>query len=166
MQRLKYVGGTFSGPKAFVCIERGVILGFQVGPEGHEVNEKFAKVVLDWDLESFRGKSDVKSLLGTAVQMCMHIKDYAKITRPLNKISGANAIFHMGDEEKEAVRKLQDAIRVAPCLKPIDYTKPLILAVDTSWQAVGFYLYQKDEVHPKKKYFNYFRSIGLNEREA
>jgi len=165
-QRLKYVGGTFSGPKAFICIERGVVLGYQVGPEGHEVNEKFTKVILDWDPESFKGKSDVKSLLGTAVQLRTFIKDYAKITRPLNKISGAKAIFHMGDEEKQAVRDLQEAIRTAPCLRPVDYQKPLILAVDTSWQAVGFYLYQVDPENPKKKYFNYFGSIGLNEREA
>ncbi|EEB88801.1 hypothetical protein MPER_13182 [Moniliophthora perniciosa FA553] len=72
----------------------------------------------------------------------------------------------MGDEEKQAVRNIQEAIRKAPCLKPVDYHKPLILAVDTSWQAVGFYLYQVDPENPKKKYFNYFGSIGLNEREA
>ncbi|EEB92882.1 hypothetical protein MPER_08542 [Moniliophthora perniciosa FA553] len=153
-------------PKAFICIERGVVLGFQVGPEGHEVGAQLAKVILDWDPDSFKGKRKKKSLLGTAVQLRMFIKDYAKITRSLNKISGAKAIFHMGDEEKQAVRNIQEAIRKAPCLKPVDYHKPLILAVDTSWQAVSFYLYQVDPENPKKKYFNHFGSIGLNEREA
>uniref|UniRef100_A0A0W0FUL3 Reverse transcriptase/retrotransposon-derived protein RNase H-like domain-containing protein n=1 Tax=Moniliophthora roreri TaxID=221103 RepID=A0A0W0FUL3_MONRR len=133
MQRLNYVGGTFSGPKAFICLERGVVLGFQVGPEGQEINEKFAKVVLDWDPNMFELKTDIKLLLGTAVQMHTFIKDYAKITRPLNKITGANAIFQIGEEEKQAVRNLQEAIRNAPCLKPVDYRKPLILAVDTLW---------------------------------
>ena len=165
-QRLKYAGGTFSGPKAFVILREGVVLGFKVGPYGHKVNEKFAKVVLDWDPESFESKSDVKSLLGTAVQMRIYIRDYASITRPLNKVSGANAIFRMGDLEKQAVRELQEAVRTAPCLKTIDYNKSLYLAVDTSWQAVGFYLYQVDEDNPKRKFFNLFGSIGLNEREA
>uniref|UniRef100_A0A0W0FBI7 Reverse transcriptase/retrotransposon-derived protein RNase H-like domain-containing protein n=1 Tax=Moniliophthora roreri TaxID=221103 RepID=A0A0W0FBI7_MONRR len=96
----------------------------------------------------------------------MFIKDYAKITRPLNKISGAKAIFHMGDEEKQAVRELQEAIHTVPCLRPVDYYKLLILAVDTLWQAVGFYLYQVNLENPKKKYFNLFGSIGLNECEA
>ena len=165
-QRLKYVGGTFSGPKAFIALLEGVVLGFQVGPYGHRANEKFAKVVLDWDPELFEDKTDVKSLLGTAVQMRIYIKDYAKITRPLNKVSGANATFRMGDEEKQAVRDLQEAIRTAPCLRTIDYKKTLYLAVDTSWQAVGFYLYQLEDDNPKRKHFNLFGSIGLNEREA
>ncbi|ESK82080.1 pol polyprotein [Moniliophthora roreri MCA 2997] len=72
----------------------------------------------------------------------------------------------MGDEEKQAVWELQEAIHTAPCLRPVDYHKPLILAVDTLWQAVGFYLYQVNSENPKKKYFNLFGSIGLNEREA
>ena len=40
------------------------------------------------------------------------------------------------------------------------------LAVDTSWKAIGFYLYQQDPEDPKKKYYARFESITLNEREA
>lgn len=42
----------------------------------------------------------------------------------------------------------------------------MVLAIDTSWKAIGFYLYQQDPEDPKKKYYARFESIMLNEREA
>ena len=43
---------------------------------------------------------------------------------------------------------------------------PIILAVNTSWIAVGFIICQCDVDNPKKLYFNRFGSITLNDREA
>src|SRR6187551_878688 len=74
----------------------------------------------------------------------------------------------MDEDACEVVRVIQDGIKNAPALRPIDYENPtgITLAVDTSWHAVGYYLYQVDPSSPKKKFFNYFGSITLNEREA
>ena len=50
----------------------------------------------------------------------------------------------------------------------IDYESDgaVILAVDTSYKAVGFYIYQEDAVTKKKKTFIKFASVTLNDREA
>ena len=50
----------------------------------------------------------------------------------------------------------------------VDYESSalVVLAVDTSWKAIGFYLYQQDPEDPKKKYYARFESITLNEREV
>jgi hypothetical protein len=42
----------------------------------------------------------------------------------------------------------------------------VVLAVDTSYIGVGFYIYQEDIHNPKKHYYAKFGSKALNEREA
>jgi hypothetical protein len=42
----------------------------------------------------------------------------------------------------------------------------VVLAVDTSYKAVGYYIYQEDEETKQKKTFVKFGSITLNDREA
>ncbi len=42
----------------------------------------------------------------------------------------------------------------------------MVLAVDTSYKAVGYYIYQQDIEDLKKKYYARFGSIPLNDREA
>jgi ribosomal protein L21E len=53
-------------------------------------------------------------------------------------------------------------------LRPIDYhgQGAVVLAVDTSYIAVGFYIFQEDAENPKLVYYAKFGSRNLNEREA
>ena len=62
---------------------------------------------------------------------------------------------------------LKDGARNAHCVKPLDYALPgpITLAVDTSWRAVGFYIYQQDPKDSKKRVYARFGSILLTERE-
>ena len=63
---------------------------------------------------------------------------------------------------------LKQALFDSPALRPIDYEShaPVILAVDTSIIAVGFYLTQCNPANPWHRHFNRFCSITLNNREA
>ena len=63
---------------------------------------------------------------------------------------------------------LRDALLSSPALRAIDYKSdaPVILAVDTSFIAVGYQLCQQDPANPRIRYYNRFGSITLNEREA
>jgi hypothetical protein len=56
----------------------------------------------------------------------------------------------------------------APALWPIQYDSdsPVILAVNTSYIAVGFYLCQCNPDSPRSRYYNWFGSIMLNDQEA
>jgi len=43
--------------------------------------------------------------------------------------------------------------------------QPLVLAVDTSWRAVGYYIYQRDEEDPKKIHYVKFNSLLIDPRQ-
>ena len=56
------------------------------------------------------------------------------------------------------MKLLKEGVEKAMSIKPLDYEGQgaIILAVDTSWMAVGFYIYQEDKDDPKKKYYAKF----------
>src|SRR5271155_2595179 len=64
--------------------------------------------------------------------------------------------------------ELKSALMNAVPLGNIDYESggTVVLAVDTSWKVVGFYIYQESDDDKKKKTFIKFGSITLNVREA
>ena len=66
------------------------------------------------------------------------------------------------------MQNLKDALKAAVPLGNIDYEsdKAVVLAVDTSFKVVGFYIYQEGSSSKLKKMFVKFGSITLNEREA
>ena len=47
-----------------------------------------------------------------------------------------------------------------------EYDNPVVLEVDTSFKAVGYYIYQEGQSSKIKKVFVKFGSITLNDREA
>jgi hypothetical protein len=70
-----------------------------------------------------------------------------------------------GPEQEEAQEMLVELLKASPTLKLIDYrwTTPVVLAVDTSYKAVGYYIYQEDPGIPGRNHFARFNSIILNE---
>jgi hypothetical protein len=64
--------------------------------------------------------------------------------------------------------ELKYAIEHVVPLGNIDYEDEgaVVLAVDTSWKAMGYYIYQESAKDKRKKKFVKFGSITLNEREA
>src|SRR5712691_4785181 len=97
----------------------------------------------------------------------MFILHFAKCANPLVNLTRKGVPFEFGLEQKAAQEDLKQALLNSPALRPINYSidSPVVLAVDTSSIAVGFYLCQADTENPKKRYFAHFGSIALNERE-
>ena len=87
---------------------------------------------------------------------------------PLNQPLRKDVPFVWGPEHDKSMADLKEALKNAVPLGNIDYDSDgtVVLAVDTSYQAVGFYIYQEDVETGKKKTFIKFGSITLNEREA
>ena len=75
--------------------------------------------------------------------------------------------FIFGPEQVALQDDLKSALIASPALKPIDYSSDslVILVVDTSVIAVGFYLCQADPMDTRKRYFARFGSIPLNDQE-
>ena len=63
---------------------------------------------------------------------------------------------------------LREAVIKSPALKPLDYESesPVILAVDTSYVAVRYFLCQCTEEDERRRNYSHFGSITLNEWEA
>ena len=76
--------------------------------------------------------------------------------------------FIFGPKQLAAQEDLKQALLSSPALRPIDYSSeaPVILAVDTSHIAIGFYLCQCDPNEPSRRFYARFSSITLNDREC
>jgi len=72
------------------------------------------------------------------------------------KLTRKGAPFEFGESQVTAQEDLKDALIHSPALRAIDYTSdsPVILTVDTSHIAVGFFLCQCDPTNPKIRHYN------------
>lgn len=166
LQRMKYSGGTFSGPKAYICRDEFMVVGHRCTYEGRKPETDKAGVIARWG--PCKDLHDVRSFLGTVGVCRAFIKDFAKLAEPLEKLKRKDTPFHWGKAEQESMDKLKEALANCPALKPLNYEwdSEIVLAVDTSWKAVGFYIYQADPKDPRRKHIARFCSITLSEREA
>jgi hypothetical protein len=166
LQRMKYSGGTFSGFKSLVCADEIVVVGHRVTYDGRKPElDKFG-AIMRWG--RCKDVHDVWAFLGMAGTCRMFIKDYAKISQPLTHLLRLKVTFEWGEDQEKAMQEIKDALNTCPALRPLDYHSdaPVILGVDTSWMAVGFWICQEDPDNPKKRYYARFASITLSEREA
>ena len=76
--------------------------------------------------------------------------------------------WEWGEDQVKAMEDLWEALLQSPALKPLDYESdsPVILAVDISYIAVGYFLCQCNPENVKHRNYNWFGSITLNEREV
>ena len=165
VQRMRYSGGTYSGPKAFLCVPEIIVLGHRCNYEGRQADPTRVAAIRDWG--PCKTLTEVRAFLGTIGVCRIFIKDFARRASLLINLTRKDVPFEFGPEHEAAQGDLKQALLESPALRSIDYTSPasVILAVDTSNIAVGYYLAQCDLDNPKKRYFSRFGSITLNDRE-
>jgi Integrase zinc binding domain/RNase H-like domain found in reverse transcriptase len=166
LQRMAYSGGTFSGTKSVLCAEEITVVGHRCTYEGRKPDLNKVGLITRWG--PCKDIHDVNAFLGTVGVCRMFIKDFAKLAEPLNYLKKKNIPFKWEIEQENSMQALKDALSQAPALMPIDYDldTEVVLSVDTSWRAVGFYISQ---IHPEldiPKRIARFGSITLNDREA
>lgn len=90
--------------------------------------------------------------LGTIGVCRVFIKDFAKVASPLNNLLRKNVPFEWTEEHDRSMQSLKDTLANAVPLGNIDYEcdNPVVLAVDTSYKAVGFYIYQEGLAKSKR----------------
>ena len=166
VQRMKYCGGTFSGPKTVLCAAEITVVGHRCTIDGRLPEIDRVGVISRWP--ACASVTDVRMFLGTIGVCRPFIKDFAKIAGPLNNLLRQKVEFVWGAEQEKSMAELKTALENAVPLGNIEYesTRTVVLAVDTSWKAVGFYIYQEADDEKRKKTFIRFGSITLNEREA
>src|SRR6202789_280427 len=166
VQRMKYCGGTFSGFKTLLCAEEITVVGHRCTIHGRLPETDRVGVIDRWP--ACKSVTDVRMFLGTVGVCRVFIKDFAKLAGPLNHLLRLRVPFEWGPEQDKSMADLKAALKDAVPLGNIDYESEgtVVLAVDTFYRAVGFYIYQEGVDTKKKKTFVKFGSITLNEREA
>ena len=164
IQRVKSYGATFSGKKAFIGVPQAEILGHICTQEGRIADPGRVKIIQDWPIPS--NVSEVRAFLGTCGVHRIFIKDYTLVARPLINLTRKDVLFEMGPTQIDAFEELKRLIAESPALRPIDYEtdQPVILAVDSCMNGVGFILSQIGS--DKKRYPSRFGSITFNDRES
>ena len=165
-QRMYYAGGTFSGMKTILCGDEIMVVGHLCGYQGRRIPSVKAEIIKNW--APCKDLTDVRAFMGTAGVFRIYIKDYAKRMRPINELTRKGVEFEWTATQQAAMEDIKQAIMDSGYIRPLRYHEPgaIVLAVDTSWNAVGFYIYQEDPEDKKKKYYARFGSITLNAREA
>nr|GAT43393.1 predicted protein [Mycena chlorophos] len=141
VQRVKYCGGTFSGSKSVLCAGEFHVVGHLCSFDGRRADEDRVGVIARWG--PLKDVSDVRRFLGTVGVLRMFIKDYALLARPIQKLVRNDVEFQWGEDQEKAMERLKEALINAPCLKPLNYDwdSDIVMAVDTSWMAVGLQIY-------------------------
>jgi hypothetical protein len=97
--------------------------------------------------------------------MRIFICNFAHRAHHLVKLTRKGAEFEWSKEQADAQADLIKAVLESPALRPLNYESPapIILAVDTSYIAVGYFLCQCNEDNPRVRHYSRFGSITLNE---
>jgi hypothetical protein len=144
VQRMKYCGGTFSGFKLYLCVPEIFVLGHRCTHEGRLPDKLRVSTIRKWG--PCQSLSEVCAFLGMVGVVWIFIKNFSLHAHPLIKLTRKDKPFIFGPEQIQAQEDLKTALLDSPALRTINYTSstPIILAVDTSYIAVGFQLCQCD----------------------
>jgi Integrase zinc binding domain/RNase H-like domain found in reverse transcriptase len=166
LQRMKYCGGTFSGKKSLVCADSIEVLGHKCDYEGRKPTENRIDVIMQWG--ACKNLSDVRSFLGVTGVLRAYIPNYGVRAYELQRLLRKERPFEWGPKQEESMDLIKDGVRNAKAIRPLDYRGQgaIVLAVDTSYIGIGFYVYQEDVNDPRKHYYAKFGSKPLNDREA
>ena len=166
VQRMIYVGCTWSGPKGILCVPEAVIVGHLCTYEGRRADTSKVAKIAKWG--PCKSLSEVRAFLGTAGLMRLFIQNYSAIARPLTILTRKGVDFEFGPEQIEAQEHLKQAILSSPAIRAIDYDSDatVYLSVDTSIIAIGYVLAQDAPDKPKARYPSRFGSMLLNQRES
>jgi hypothetical protein len=163
---MTYCSRTFSGPKLFLCVPEIIVLGHRCNIKGRMPDPTQIDAVSKWG--PCRTLTEVKAFLGTIGVCRIFIQNFAKRAAALINLTRKDVPFEFRPEHIAAQEDLKQALINSPAIQAIDYSSnaPIILSVDTSHIAVGFFLSQCDPNNPRKRYYSHFRSITLNEHES
>jgi RNase H-like domain found in reverse transcriptase/Reverse transcriptase (RNA-dependent DNA polymerase)/Integrase zinc binding domain len=118
-------------------------LGLIISPGGIQMDPVKVKTIHNW-LPPLNLK-DLQKFLGFANFYRRFIRDFSKISAPLNELLKKNVPWHWGNEQQDAFHHLKTAFATAPVLAMFDYTRRTILETDASDWASGGVLSQYDD---------------------
>jgi hypothetical protein len=108
VQRMKYCGGTFSGPKLYLCVPEIIVLGHRCTPEGRLPDESRVSAIRKWG--PCQTLSEVRAFLGTVGVVQIFITNFALRTHSLIKLTRKDELFIFGPAQIKAQEDLKTAL--------------------------------------------------------
>ena len=124
-------------------------LGRTVSEAGITPDAAQIQKVLDWQTPTDR--SQLESFIGLANYYREFIKDFAKISAPLNKLKGRNSEFIWTEETENAFNAIKTALTTEPVLALPNEDGDFILDTDASAVAIAGILHQRQVVRGQEK---------------
>ncbi|KFG81444.1 hypothetical protein MANI_024595 [Metarhizium anisopliae] len=143
VMRLRDAGLQIDIDKCEFETTRTKYLGLIITPGGVEMDLDKVSTILDWKPPP--ALRDLQRFLGFANFYRRFIRDFSKITRPLNDLLKKSTIWSWEAEHQTAFEQLKAAFAIAPVLALYDYNRKTVLETDASDSASGGVLSQYDD---------------------
>jgi hypothetical protein len=164
MHRIKCAGATFSAKKTQICRTTALIVGQVCTPEGRIPDPSKVSAILDWP--ALTTAKEVRRFLGLCGTVRIWIRNYSKLVKPLSELYHIGKEFDWNTRRQEAFESIKKLVTSAEALRSIDYTSdaPVILSVDSSFEATGMVLSQIDPEGRRRP--ARYGSVPMSERES
>ena len=140
LSRLQNANLKLKPSKCILFQDKVKFLGHVVSQDGILTDPDKITAVQTWPIP--RNSKELKSFLGLCSYYRKFVKDFAKIAKPLHKISEKHAKFTWSDECEASFRTLKKALTSSPILAYPVPSAPFILDTDASDLSTGAVLSQ------------------------
>ena len=141
--RLRAAGLKLQPKKCHLCSPKVEFLGHVVSAEGVSTDPKKIEKVANWPIPT--SKREVQQFLGLANYYRRFVEDFAKIAKPLHRLTEKTMKFEWSADCQASFEHLRQKLVSAPILAFPDLGKPFILDTDASDVGIGAVLSQIDE---------------------
>jgi len=118
-------------------------LGVIIGEDRVRMEKEKVKGVVEWPVP--KSMKDVQKFLRLANYYRWFVKDFAKITKPLHKITRKEMKWNLGERQQKVFEELKERFTTEPVLVIPDLDKEMRVEVDTSDFAMEGVLLMKCE---------------------
>ena len=142
-------GLTLKAAKCKLFRQEVEVLGHIISAEGKAPEPTKLKAIENWMEPT--SKKQVRSFLGLCNYYKSHIKDFAAVAAPLNRLTSKKATWRWTEEEQEAFEQLKVLLSQAPVLSLYNSKGKILVDCDASNYAIGAVLSQvgdDGEEHP------------------
>jgi RNase H-like domain found in reverse transcriptase/Integrase zinc binding domain len=152
LDRVERAGASI-GEKSQFCYNGMVIVGFVCGALGRSPSSSGITKILRW--ERCDSVTEGKAFIGIVVYYRIWIEGFAIIAEPIYRLMRKGVTWDWDDEQKQAMRILQEKLTAAPILcklhyDPLEGWGMIVLAVDASLDGWGGTLGQYDDKGKKR----------------
>ena len=121
--------------KCTFCTDKVEYLGFVISKDGDSTDPAKIEAVKNWPTP--KNIREARGFLGLAGWYRVFVKSYAKIASPIITTLKKTKVFHWTQAFEDAFNLLKEALTSAPTLALPDFSKPFLVTMDASGQAIG-----------------------------